>query len=131
VAAPEFFTPRKHSGDAVAMAQIVIVSVYGAVVSTTLVPAYVPSAARSCGAAKAGVVAPRAASDAPVRSAIRRCEVVVIRYFPFSAADAVVDYYADCSSLEDRAVGTQHAPPPCRNIPLIPAYRGIPAKAKR
>ena len=39
VAAPEFFTPRKHSGDAVAMLQIVIVSVYGDVVSTTLVPA--------------------------------------------------------------------------------------------
>src|SRR3954451_22372339 len=38
-AAPEFFTPMKHSGDAVAIAQIVIVSVNGAVVSTTLVPA--------------------------------------------------------------------------------------------
>src|SRR4051794_934606 len=38
-AAPEFFTPMKHSGEAVAIAQIVIVSVYGAVVSTTLVPA--------------------------------------------------------------------------------------------
>jgi hypothetical protein len=50
-------------------------------VSVVLVPAAVPGPYGSCGAATAGVAAsadiPRAASEAPVRSAIRRFEVFI------------------------------------------------------
>jgi hypothetical protein len=49
-----------------------------------------------------------------------------------SPAAAVSGYKRGLLFLDlDRAFGTQHGPAPKRNIPLIMAYRGILAKAKR
>src|SRR5436190_20493366 len=88
----------------------------------------------SCGAAKAGDAkiedTPSAEMEAPVRSAIRRCEVVM-NVSPVSYA-AAADFWLrmEHPSLDGCTVGTQCSPPPGRDVPLSVAYPCNGGKAK-
>src|SRR5947208_9006497 len=116
------------------MSQIVSVS---AVLS---MPVYVPSAmklpgvAPSCGAAKAGAAkiedTPSAEIEAPVRSAIRRCEVVMNVSPVLMPRPRTFWLRLEFPFPDGCKVGTQCTPPPGRDIPLIVAYARIPGKAK-
>src|SRR6476469_1771475 len=110
-------TPKKQSA-LVASAQIVTVSLVVSVPAAGV--ALGPNV--SCGAARAGVAdraeSPRAATDAPVRSAIRR--LIVVMYYPlFLAAAAAVCTLWSASPAGPRPSAQRRGPPHGRNIPSI------------
>ena len=99
-------------------------------------PLYVPGATVSCGAAKAGLANPRpeipiAVSEAPVRSAMRRCEVVMYLIPCLDSRPRILFYSWNAPGLNGCVKDTRRSSPPAGDIPVMLAYPRLRRKAKR